>query len=51
MEVHRTTVTGVGGLLATFTAEKLNVYLGTLIALLTITHLTILIVKSLRKKR
>jgi len=51
MEVHKTAVTGVGGLLAMLTIEQLNVYLGTLIALLTIAHLIILIVKSLRKKR
>jgi hypothetical protein len=51
MEVHKTAAAGVGGLLAMFTVERLNVYLGTLIALLTITHLCIQIVKSLRKKR
>lgn len=50
MELHKTAVTGVGGILAMITIEQLNVYLGTLIALLTVTHLTILIVKSLRKK-
>lgn len=50
MELHKTAVTGVGGILAMITIEQLNVYLGTLIALLTVTHLCILIVKSLRKK-
>jgi hypothetical protein len=50
MEIHKTAATGIGGILAMITIEQLNVWLGTLIALLTITHLSILIAKSLRKK-
>ena len=50
MELHKTAVTGVGGILAMITVEQLNVYLGTLIAFLTIMHLCILIAKSIRKK-
>lgn len=33
-----------------FTLEKFNVFLGTIAGLLTITHLTITIVKAIRKK-
>lgn len=50
MEVHKTAVTGVGGLLAMFTVEQLNAVLGAVIGLLTVFHLCILIFKSLRKK-
>ena len=50
MEVHKTAVSGVGGLLAMITLEQVNVLLGTVIGFLTITHLSILIFKSVRKK-
>lgn len=50
MEVHKTAVTGVGGLLAMITVEQVNAVLGTVIGVLTVLHLSILIFKSLRKK-
>lgn len=49
METHKTAITSVGGLLAMFTLERFNVLLGTLVGVLTLVHLMIQILKSLRK--
>ena len=51
MEIHKTAITGVGGILAIFTLEKFNVVLGTISGVLTITLLSIQIFKSLRRRK
>ena len=49
METHKTAITSLGGVLAMFTLERFNVLLGTMVGLLTLVHLVIQILKSLRK--
>ena len=51
MEMHKTAITGVGGILAIFTLEKLNVVLGTVSGVLTIALLSIQILKALRRRK
>lgn len=55
MEPHRSALhgllSGVGGIVAMFTLEKFNAFLGTVAGLLTVTHLSIQIFKALRRKK
>lgn len=48
--MHKTAFFGIGGLVAMATLERLNMLLGTLVGLLTVTHLCIQIIKTLKKK-
>jgi hypothetical protein len=50
MEIQKTAVTGIGSLLAMITAERINVFLATVIGILTVAHLSIQIYRLLKKK-
>jgi hypothetical protein len=51
MEMQKTAITGVGGILAIFTLEKFNVILGTVSGLLTIALLSVQLFRLLQRRK